>query len=437
MSLETKINGKHLDVDTQLPDDPVQVWGDPDAITQVCYNLLDNAIKFSYEESTLGITVTTRAGKAYVSVRNHGDTIPPDRLPLVFDRFHKTDHSRSVDREGVGLGLYIVKTVLNNHHEKHHRDQCGRGDRVHLHADAGVGAGGQDVFATLRSRDAAQAATSGLAEGQSLAAGAIDLPRGRKKGPARREAGWGKHHRDQCGRGDRVHLHADAGVGGRRAPAPERAFWKEENPCIRIILILPGGEHRRSLPSGPARTAGAARPAGKAAARRPCRTGGATDPPKVRAGRGAGPGRPDPGAGRGRRCAGPASTAAGGRRAFYPSGGGQASVTPSLSFQAELERAPTGDGTVLSLEAKPEERGCASRTSIGRSSLHRIHQATVAKGTLQGVSQGTGILMSRDGYLITNAHVIDGAFQMDVSLEDGRGFRQSWWEATAPPIWPC
>jgi len=117
VSLETKINDKHLDVDTQLPDDPVQVWGDPDAITQVCYNLLDNAIKFSYEESTLGITVTTRAGKAYVSVRNHGDTIPPDELPLVFDRFHKTDRSRSVDREGVGLGLYIVKTVLNNHHE--------------------------------------------------------------------------------------------------------------------------------------------------------------------------------------------------------------------------------------------------------------------------------------------------------------------------------
>ena len=68
-------------------------------------------------ESTLGITVTTRAGKAYVSVRNHGDTIPPDELPLVFDRFHKTDHSRSEDRDGVGLGLYIVKTILNSHKE--------------------------------------------------------------------------------------------------------------------------------------------------------------------------------------------------------------------------------------------------------------------------------------------------------------------------------
>ena len=117
VSLETKVNAKHLDVDTQLPEDPVEVWGDPDAITQICYNLLDNAIKFSYEESTLGISIVTRAGKAYVSVRNQGDTIPPEELPLVFDRFHKTDHSRSEDRDGVGLGLYIVKTILNNHKE--------------------------------------------------------------------------------------------------------------------------------------------------------------------------------------------------------------------------------------------------------------------------------------------------------------------------------
>ena len=117
VSLETKINAKGLDVDTQLPDDPVQVWGDPDAITQVCYNLLDNAIKFSYPDTTLGISVTPRAGKAYVSVRNHGDTIPPEEIPLVFDRFHKTDRSRSEDRDGVGLGLYIVKTILNSHKE--------------------------------------------------------------------------------------------------------------------------------------------------------------------------------------------------------------------------------------------------------------------------------------------------------------------------------
>ena len=117
VSLETKVNARRLDVDTQLPDAPVEVWGDPDGITQVCYNLLDNAIKFSDEGSTMGISITTKGGKAHVAVRNQGQTIPPDELAMIFDRFHKSDKSRSVDRDGVGLGLYIVKTILNNHKE--------------------------------------------------------------------------------------------------------------------------------------------------------------------------------------------------------------------------------------------------------------------------------------------------------------------------------
>lgn len=117
VSWRAKINARHLDVDTQIPEGAVLVWGDPDSITQVCYNLLDNAIKFSAEGSTLGLSITTKGGKAYVSVRNTGQTIPPEELPLIFDRFHKSDKSRSVDREGVGLGLYIVKTILNSHKE--------------------------------------------------------------------------------------------------------------------------------------------------------------------------------------------------------------------------------------------------------------------------------------------------------------------------------
>ena len=117
VSLESKINAKHLNVDTQLPDDPVQVWGDQDAITQVCYNLLDNATKFSPEDGPLSISITTKGSKAYISISNEGETISPEELPLIFDRFHKTDHSRSADRDGVGLGLYIVKTILNSHKE--------------------------------------------------------------------------------------------------------------------------------------------------------------------------------------------------------------------------------------------------------------------------------------------------------------------------------
>ncbi len=117
VSLEGKITGRGLDVDTDLPEGSVMVWGDPDGITQVCYNLLDNAIKFSAPESVLGLGIQVKGEKAYVSVRNTGETIPPEELSQIFDRFHKTDRSRSVDREGVGLGLYIVKTIINNHRE--------------------------------------------------------------------------------------------------------------------------------------------------------------------------------------------------------------------------------------------------------------------------------------------------------------------------------
>ncbi len=117
VNLEGKINAKHLDVDTHIPDEPIMVWGDQDAITQVCYNLLDNAIKFSKDGGTLGLEVTAKGTKTSVSISNEGDTIPPEELPLIFDRFHKTDHSRSEDRDGVGLGLYIVKTILNSHKE--------------------------------------------------------------------------------------------------------------------------------------------------------------------------------------------------------------------------------------------------------------------------------------------------------------------------------
>ncbi len=117
VSLEPKINAKSLDVVADFPEEPLTVWGDRDAITQVGYNLLDNAIKFSRHGGHLGLSVTTKGNKAYVSIKDEGETIPPEELPLIFDRFHKTDHSRSADREGVGLGLYIVKTILNTHRE--------------------------------------------------------------------------------------------------------------------------------------------------------------------------------------------------------------------------------------------------------------------------------------------------------------------------------
>ena len=51
-------------------------------------------------------------------MRNTGNTIPAQEIPLLFERFHKSDKSRSVDKDGYGLGLYVVKTILNQHKEK-------------------------------------------------------------------------------------------------------------------------------------------------------------------------------------------------------------------------------------------------------------------------------------------------------------------------------
>ena len=88
-----------------------------DYVTQVIYNLLDNAVKFCPQGGTLGIRIREAGKKVYISIANDGQTIPAEELPLVFDRFHKLDKSRSQNRDGWGLGLYIVKTIVCSHGE--------------------------------------------------------------------------------------------------------------------------------------------------------------------------------------------------------------------------------------------------------------------------------------------------------------------------------
>ena len=82
------------------------------------YNLLENAAKFARPGTALYLGVFAMEGKVRVIVRNLGETIPAEELPLLFERFHKSDKSRSEDKDGVGLGLYIVKTILEQHKEK-------------------------------------------------------------------------------------------------------------------------------------------------------------------------------------------------------------------------------------------------------------------------------------------------------------------------------
>ena len=117
LTFEKKINDKHLEVNVDMPEHPVYTFANQDYITQVIYNLLDNAVKFCSEGKELGLRIREAGNKAWVTVSNQGDTIPPEELPLVFDRFHKLDKSRSLNRDGWGLGLYIVKTIVCSHGE--------------------------------------------------------------------------------------------------------------------------------------------------------------------------------------------------------------------------------------------------------------------------------------------------------------------------------
>ncbi len=117
ISFEQKINEKGIEVEADLPETGLSAWADGDAITQVIYNLTDNAVKFCPPGGRLWLRAKAEGSEARLTVGNTGPTIPPEELPLIFDRFHKTDKSRSVDREGYGLGLYIVKTIVESHGE--------------------------------------------------------------------------------------------------------------------------------------------------------------------------------------------------------------------------------------------------------------------------------------------------------------------------------
>jgi len=117
LSLTGKIEERELDVELNLPEEAIVTVGDKDSINQVIYNLLDNAIKFSDSKGVIGLKLWKQGEQAFVSVENTGMTIPPYELPHIFERFHKIDKSRGVDREGVGLGLFLVKTILDKHNQ--------------------------------------------------------------------------------------------------------------------------------------------------------------------------------------------------------------------------------------------------------------------------------------------------------------------------------
>ena len=93
-------------------------FADKDAIYQVLYNLCHNAVKFAREEGKLRIKLSRITDtKLKVAVYDQGISLTDEDRKMVFERFYKSDESRGLDKTGVGLGLYISKTIIDAHGE--------------------------------------------------------------------------------------------------------------------------------------------------------------------------------------------------------------------------------------------------------------------------------------------------------------------------------
>lgn len=117
ISLENRIDDKMLDVNADFRPNTLIALGDKDQIKRVLLNLLDNAIKFSHEHTTIKIHTWIASGKAHISIANVGDGMSDDECRHIFDRFYKTDESREKDRTGAGLGLSLVQNIMRVHNQ--------------------------------------------------------------------------------------------------------------------------------------------------------------------------------------------------------------------------------------------------------------------------------------------------------------------------------
>lgn len=112
---EERISEKNIDLRCPIdPEDDWFVYGDPDAIHRVIYNLLDNALKFVETGGKVFVFAQKENGFVRISVRNSGATIAQKDLPHIFERFYKTDKSRSKNKSGVGIGLYLVGNIVRD-----------------------------------------------------------------------------------------------------------------------------------------------------------------------------------------------------------------------------------------------------------------------------------------------------------------------------------
>ena len=116
-SFEGTCREKRISIELLFATKVLNVNADKRKIQQVLYNLLDNAIKFSSNNSEIIIETTEKNGKIFISVKDYGIGIPKKSLTKIWERFYKTDLSRGKDKKGTGLGLAIVKEIIQAHNE--------------------------------------------------------------------------------------------------------------------------------------------------------------------------------------------------------------------------------------------------------------------------------------------------------------------------------
>lgn len=114
-TFETQIENKEIEIQGLEDFQKIAVNADPDLIYQVIYNLIENAVKFTNDKGYIRFTKEMTRFDISVSIENSGPGIPPEDIKYIFDRFYKTDKSRSIDKKGMGLGLFISKTIMRMH----------------------------------------------------------------------------------------------------------------------------------------------------------------------------------------------------------------------------------------------------------------------------------------------------------------------------------
>ncbi len=94
------------------------VHGDYEQITRVVHNLIDNAVKFVNEDGNIEITTQNKGEKMLIAIKNSGSIIPEEKLNKIWSRFSKLDMSRGLKKDSSGLGLSIIKEIIQAHGEQ-------------------------------------------------------------------------------------------------------------------------------------------------------------------------------------------------------------------------------------------------------------------------------------------------------------------------------